>query len=221
MGLPTSGTADSRLSESGRVKTFSDGVFAIIITLLVLDLHVPDHEPGKLWDALADRWPAYVAFAVSFLYVGVLWLNHHALFRNVAFMDRGFQYLNLALLFGTVIIPFPTSVIASTFNSDTSNLNDQRNAVLLYSLLAAVMSLTWGGVWMYLARHPELLTEGTDPDWPRAQLPRPATGVILYTVGGLAGWLIRPEIGLLSIVAMIIYHAFTAEGVRRAPDLAA
>lgn len=72
MGLPTTDSADARLSDPGRVQTFSDGVFAIIITLLVLDLHVPEHQRGELGAALAARWPAYLAFAVSFLYVGVL-----------------------------------------------------------------------------------------------------------------------------------------------------
>jgi uncharacterized membrane protein len=215
MANPSAATSDERLSDAGRVKTVSDGVFAIIITLLVLDLTVPDHQAGGLWSALWARWPAYLAFVVSFLYIGVLWFNHHALFRRVAAVDRGLQWINLALLFGAVVIPFPTAVLSSTFNSDTSNRQDQRDAVLLYSLLAALMSLTWGAVWLYLARHPELLTKGTEPSWARAQLPRPITGVVLFTAGGLAGWLFSPIIGLISIVVMIVYHAVTAEGVRQ------
>jgi hypothetical protein len=80
---------------------------------------------------------------------------------------------------------------------------------------AAIMSLTWGGVWGYLARHPALLTEDTDPAWIRAQLSRPLTGVLLFVLGGLAGWFVSPVVGVVCIVVMIVYHAVTSEGVRR------
>ncbi len=202
-----------RLSDPARVRAFSDGVFAIIITLLVLDLRVPDHKPGELAAALAGRWPVYLAFAVSFLYIGALWLNHHALFRHIGAVDLGLHWLNLGLLFATVLIPFPTSVLASTFDADVANRHDQRVAVALYTFLAMLMSAIWGGVWAYLARHGELLVEPGETVWARAQLRRPLTGVALFSAGGLAGWFISPVIGLVSIVAMIIYHAFTSEGV--------
>ena len=215
MSVASGRTKEQRLPGSGRAAAFSDAVFAISITLLVLDLRVPDHEPGELWSALAGRWPVYVAFAVSFLYVGVLWLNHHAMLRHVTHVDLGFQWLNLALLFGIVIIPFPTSVIADTFAADTADASDQRVAVLFYSLLAALMSFTWLGVWSYLSRHPELLDELTDTGWARAQLPRPIVGMVLFTLGGLAGFFLTPVVGLIAIVAMIVYHAATSEGVRR------
>jgi uncharacterized membrane protein len=206
--------ASSR-SGTGRVQAFSDGVFAISITLLVLDLTVPAHKQGGLWDALLAHWPSYVAFAASFLYVGALWLNHHALFRRVAKVDITFQWLNLALLFGTVLIPFPTALIASTFNSATSDDQDQRVAVAVYSLLAALMSLTWLGVWIYLSRHSELLTEDTDPGWAHHQLSRPIVGIALFSVGGVAGLTVSPIIGVIAIAAMIAYHTATSEGFQR------
>jgi uncharacterized membrane protein len=202
-------------TESGtsRVQAFSDAVFAIIITLLVLDLQVPQHRQGELWQALLAHWPTYVAFVVSFLYVGALWLNHHALFRGIARVDIKLQWLNLALLFGTVLIPFPTALIASTFNSSTSDDHDQRVAVAVYSLLAALMSLTWLGVWGYLSRHPELLAGGAEDGWARQQLPRPIVGIVLFSCGGIAGLLISPVIGVIAIAAMIVYHTATSEGL--------
>jgi uncharacterized membrane protein len=201
-------------SGTGRVQAFSDAVFAIIITLLVLDLHVPAHKPGELWSALLARWPSYLGFAASFLYVGALWLNHHGLFRRIARIDIRLQWLNLALLFGTVLIPFPTALVASSFNSNTSNDYDQRVAVLVYSALAAFMSLTWLGVWTYLARHPELLDGDTDPRWVRRQVSRPIVGIVLFAGGGLAALFISPVIGLITIAAMIGYHTVTSEGLR-------
>ena len=83
------------LSDTARVEAFSDGVLAIVITLLVLDLRVPAHEPGKLLDGLLDEWPTYVAFVTSFLYVGIVWLNHHAAFRRIRLVDRGLHWVNL------------------------------------------------------------------------------------------------------------------------------
>lgn len=209
----TAKRSSSPLVDPGRVQAFSDGVFAIIITLLVLDVRVPEYQEGQLWHALLAEWPALAAFTVSFIYVGALWLNHHALFRHIAGVDLGFQWLNLLLLLGTVLLPFPTAVIASALAKHAVDPGDQRVAVALYSVLAMLMSATWAAVWIYLARHPQLLTPATEPGWARAQLPRPATGVALFAFGAIAGWLLSPVIGLICLVAMIFYHAFTSEGL--------
>ena len=105
--VPSSPAADDgmRLSGTSRVEGFSDAVFAIVITLLVLDLYDPDHGPGELVPGLAGKWPAYVAFLVSFVCVGVIWLNHHGLFRLIRRMDVGLLWINLAILFSAVIVP--------------------------------------------------------------------------------------------------------------------
>lgn len=94
---------------TGRTEAFSDGVFAIVITLLVLDLANPHYRPGGLGAALAEQWPSYLAFGFSFVYVGVIWLNHHALFRRISRLDLGLNWINLGVLLGAVIIPFPPS----------------------------------------------------------------------------------------------------------------
>src|SRR4051794_17180993 len=84
----------ARLSDTSRVETFSDGVFAIIITLLVLDLRVPAVGRGALLTGLLQQWPAYVAYLTSFLYVGILWQNHHAVFHRIRYIDRGAHWAN-------------------------------------------------------------------------------------------------------------------------------
>ncbi|MFJ9681778.1 TMEM175 family protein [Streptomyces sp. NPDC101194] len=76
------------MSETGRVEAFSDGVFAIAITLLVLEIHVPSEHGPELTKALADQWPSYAAYVVSFLVIGVMWVDHHALFDHLARVDR-------------------------------------------------------------------------------------------------------------------------------------
>src|SRR5215813_474914 len=103
--------------ESDRLEAFSDGVFAVAITLLALDLVVPGpghhgHYPS-LASELAKRWPAFAGYAVSFLTIGIIWVNHHTLFKNFAKIDRALLFLNLLLLFFVVAIPFATATIAS------------------------------------------------------------------------------------------------------------
>ena len=101
---PTGG----RLSESGRVEAFSDGVLAIALTLLALDLRVPASQPGDFGRELLKQWPSYIAYLASFVYIGVIWANHHALFTRIDRVDRGLLARNLALLLPASVLPFPT-----------------------------------------------------------------------------------------------------------------
>ena len=96
----------------GRLLTFTDGVFAIAITLLVLDIPVPVGPPARLWPALLQLYPRLIAFGLSFLLVGIYWLTHHRLFRNIGRCTGTLLRLNLALLFGICLIPFSAAVMA-------------------------------------------------------------------------------------------------------------
>src|SRR3954451_13659328 len=96
-----------------RVEAFSDGVFAIVITLLVIELRPPSVGAGEsLARALWHEWPGYVAYVVSFMVIGVMWLNHHRMFDQVQRVDGALLVLNLHLLLWTALIPFPTAVVA-------------------------------------------------------------------------------------------------------------
>lgn len=96
----------------GTVEAFSDGVLAIAITLLVLELRVPEGEPGELAGGLLSQWPSYVAYLASFVYVGVIWVSHHALYVRIAHVDSGLAWRNLALLLPASVLPFPTATVA-------------------------------------------------------------------------------------------------------------
>jgi uncharacterized membrane protein len=102
--------------ETGRIEAFSDGVFAIAITLLILELKVPHleggGEGGSLARALAAQWPSYVAFVTSFFTILIMWANHHAMFRLVRRIDTPCLYANGFLLLLVTFVPYPTAVLA-------------------------------------------------------------------------------------------------------------
>ena len=99
--------------DRGRLEAFSDGVFAVAITLLALNLAIGGPSNVTLAAKLADHWPAFAAYAVSFVTIGIIWVNHHALFKNFSEIDRTLLFVNLLLLFFVVSIPFATSTIAA------------------------------------------------------------------------------------------------------------
>lgn len=203
----------SGLADPSRVQAFSDAVFAIIVTLLVLNLQPPHTHPGGLLEALLHEWPAYLAFTISFVYLSVLWLNHHALFRLVARVDAQLNWANLALLFSAVVIPFPTATLAAAFAG--GDRYDERVAVALYALSATPLSVPWLVIFRYLARHPELRAPDVSEGYVRAQFRRPVTGIVLYGLSGVLGWFVDPALGVATFVLMIVFHAATSEGLRR------
>jgi uncharacterized membrane protein len=152
-------------------------VFAIAITLLVLTIAPPD-EYADLAHELGDRWPALAAYVVSFLIIGIMWLNHHTIMEMIGRVDRGFFYLNLFLLMTVVLIPYPTQVLGEALR----NGEGERTAAVAYSVVRAVNAYTWGALWVHVSRGERLLAErapgpsGNPPSW--AFL----IGVVLYTL---------------------------------------
>ena len=170
---------------SRRVEAFSDGVFAIAITLLVLDLVVPprtETAAGELGGRLLHQWPSYFAYLVSFLIVGIIWVNHHTVFGKVRLVDRRVLFANLALLLVVSVIPFPTRLISEYL---TAGGADAHLAAALYSATMLTMGLSYSALWLAVTRDAELLHEHVDPTASRAALRRFGMGNILYlaTVG--------------------------------------
>jgi uncharacterized membrane protein len=113
--------------ETGRLEAFSDGVFAIAITLLVLELKVPDlpvasHSPAQLGRALLQRWPSYVGLVTSFFTILIMWVHHHAILRNVYRTDAWLHYANGLLLLGVTFVPYPTAVLASYLETPAAKM---------------------------------------------------------------------------------------------------
>jgi uncharacterized membrane protein len=145
-----------------RIEAFSDGVFAVAITLLVLDLKVPTPGAGhgSVANQLGDQWPQYVAYLVSFLVVGIIWVNHHTLMGKLVRVDRGLLFLNLLMLMFVVLIPFPTSVVAAYLRHGGSW--DAKVAVAFYSLVMEGMGLSFSAIYLWAGRHQDLLHESVD-----------------------------------------------------------
>jgi uncharacterized membrane protein len=201
------------LPNTTRTEALSDGVFAIAMTLLVLDVRVPPHEGGLLRMELLRQWPVYVAFLASFLYIAVIWANHHAAFRQITTVDRALGWANTAILLGAVVLPFPTAVLADSFRA--GDPHDERTAVVLYAALAVFMSATWlAFFWLLDRRIPADSCPGATP-W-KVQARRPITGIIGYFVGAGLAVAVQPAIGL-AVLAIPGYYAITSEGLRRSP----
>ncbi|MGI8448758.1 MAG: TMEM175 family protein [Streptosporangiaceae bacterium] len=165
------------LAESTRVEAFSDGVLAIAITLLVLDLHTGEHS-GKVGHDLLAQWPTYLAYVASFIYIGVVWVNHHALFTRIAGVDGG-----------------------------------KLSALLLYAVISAAMAGSWLIIFVYLNRHPGLLRPGVTAGFFRTERLRAVVGISAAFVPVLVG-LLNPVVGLGFIVAMPVFYAATADGLK-------
>lgn len=137
-----------------RTEAFSDGVFAIAITLLVLDIRIPPTEFNDLWGAIRNEWPAYVGYVTSFAAIGAIWLGHHAIFDRLQWLNRGVIRLNLLLLGVVAFLPFPTRLVAEAANLQTGA---ERTAVLFYAATQFVIVLIAAALWRSAVRDPECL----------------------------------------------------------------
>jgi uncharacterized membrane protein len=168
-----------RWPESSRVEAFSDGVLAIAVTLLVLDLH-SDFERGHFAHSLGAEWPTYVAYIASFLNVSAIWINHHDLFSRIRGVDAGLISLNLLLLLVASLFPWPAAVIsAAQLNGDR---HDQIAASLLYAAIGFLVPLTFIAVYSYLARARYLFTDPAQAAYVRVSRRRALVSIVVYPI---------------------------------------
>jgi uncharacterized membrane protein len=186
-----------------RLEAFSDGVFAVAITLLALDLAVAGPGHGPLLRQLADHWPSFVAYLISFFTIGIIWVNHHALIANVAVVDRGLLYLNLVLLLFVVVIPSATGTMAEYL---ALGGQDARVAMVLYAVAFAGMGLSFGAIFEWTLRS-DRLHEPVPESARRAARLRFSIGSVLYLAAILVAF-VSPPAALGIIAAVAVYYVF-------------
>jgi uncharacterized membrane protein len=167
--METAGTA--------RLEAFSDGVFAIAATLLVLSFSVGTVAGSELHTALFHLWPAYLAYTTSFLTIGIIWMNHHHCVELMGRADRTLLFVNLVLLMIVAFLPFPTKVVADYLNKD-----GERAAALAYNGTFLVMAVVYNLWWRYASTGRRLIAEGVPDSEVRAVTRAFNPGIVMYAI---------------------------------------
>jgi uncharacterized membrane protein len=181
---------------TARLETFADGVFAIAATLLIIDVSV--NAPGaELGHALVHSWPQYAAYAVSFLTIGIIWVNHHVCFTQIGRTDRRFLFLNVGFLMCVAFIPFPTRLVAEHIRDDGA-----RPAALAYGLTLTTTAIMFSVLWFYAATGRRLIAESADP--------RVVSGISRSYVPGIPTYALATLVAVWSPVAAVTMFAAIA-----------
>jgi uncharacterized membrane protein len=189
-------------SQTARLEAFSDGVFAIAVTLLILEIHVPAREHAEtLGHELLRIWPSYLGYLTSFLTIGVMWINHHHVFELIARVDRTMLLLNTLLLMLIAFVPFPTAVLAQFIETGGA-----RSAAVLYGATLTLTAMTYFAWWRYASAGRRLIGDEVPDevvdDITRAYLP----GTLLYAGAALLAFL-QPWVSAAAYLAIAVFYA--------------
>ena len=188
--------------DSRRAEAFSDGVFAVAITILVFDLlSIGTHELSGT--VLLHAWPSYFAYVVSFLTIGIMWMNHHTILAHVKRVDRPLLVLNLLLLMVIVAIPFPTQLIAEHLRGSGGTA-----ATVTYGLVMIAMSAGFCSIWVYVVTHASSLGAVVPQGTLRQSIPGFTLGGAVYVAGTLVAAFWKPVAGLVIFGLLAIYYLF-------------
>lgn len=199
-----------------RLEAFSDGVFAIAITLLVLELSVSPADGQSLGEALVEEWASYLAYAASFFTIGAIWLAHSTITEFLQRADPVILRINLVLLALVGLLPFPTTLVAEYVHDS----GDERVAVTLYGVLLALLLLVTGAMWRYALAVGLVKDEVTDNE--KRELTKRVSPALLLYVGAIGVGLVAPVLAVvayLSIAVMVLTPIRSAyRAVRRSPS---
>jgi len=201
-GRARSGTPTIGAVPKSRTEAFSDGVFAIAITLLIIEVRTPDSAPGELARDLANQWPSYAAYVVSFVIIGIIWVNHHDIFGRILTVDRPLLFLNLVLLLTVAFLPFPTALLGDYIRrGDNAHI-----AAAVYSLNMTLIGLSFIAIWTYLVRAPSLLAPEVGAEGARRARRAAAIGPVLYALSIPLAF-VSPVACLVVYAALALYFA--------------
>jgi uncharacterized membrane protein len=199
LGLPTT-----------RLEAFSDGVFAIAITLLVLEIAIPLGAEKDLLGALIGLWPAYLGYLISFLTIGWVWIGHSAITTHLERADGLFLRLNLLLLLGVAFLPFPTKVMAEYFGES----EPERVAVVLYGMVLLVIAVLLDILWRYARGAHELRRADRSDDELAALAAKSTPGLVLLVLSTAVGFVL-PSVGVLCFLVVSAYLVIPFGTIRR------
>jgi TMEM175 potassium channel family protein len=193
--------------ETGRVEAFSDGVFAIAITLLVLEIGVPESDFDDLWRGIAYQWPAYLAYATSFITIGGIWLAHHGIFRRLQYANMPVMLINLLLLMAVSFLPFPTKLMAEAIQS----VEAERAAVIFYGGSLLVISFLFSALWGSVARDRHLLRpEVSEKEFTAIALA--AAPNVGFYAGVIVVAIVAPRIAAVGYLVIAVVAVLRARG---------
>lgn len=195
--------------ETGRVEAFSDGVFAIAITLLVLELSVGPDAGEHLLESILHEWPAYLAYLTSFMTIGVIWLQHSSITATLRRADSTLYRLNLLVLLLASFIPFPTKLVAEFFG----DREPERVAVVFYGLVLLALAVALTAFVRYAAEHTRLVKDEVEAEAVEAALVHQPS-FLLYGLGIAVG-LVLPSIGVVLYLITALYLGIPARTLRR------
>lgn len=180
------------MNDTARLETFSDGIFAIAATLLILDVNL--NGDGSVAHQLVQAWPSYAAYAISFATLGIVWVNHHTVFKQIGRVDRTFLFINVLFLMVVAFTPFPTRVLAE-------NMREQsKAAAVAYGLTYTAMALCFNALWFYAARRRRLIAEDADQRTVSGISRSFAPGAFIYGIATLSAL-------LSAVLAVVLYAA--------------
>jgi TMEM175 potassium channel family protein len=194
----------------GRLEGFSDGVFAIAITLLVLELSVASDAEEHLLRSILHEWPQYLAYVTSFLTIGVVWLEHSSITSSLRAADATMYRLNLLVLLLVSFLPFPTKLVAEFIGER----DPEQVAVVFYGLVLVALDLALTMLWRYTVEHRRLVGEEADEERLDAGALKLGPSLAFYAGAIVAGYLL-PTLGVALYLSIAVYLAVPASTIRR------
>lgn len=192
---------------TSRLEAFSDAVFAIAFTLLILNFHpeVPAHT--TLTQYLLSLWPSYIAYAISILLIGLVWANHHSMFIHIKYSNRMLMFYNTLLLAIVAFLPFPTELLANAIHTNT----DIQSATFFYGLVITLGGIAHNALWIYASRHPQLLSKTVSSQYIATIKQWLLLGPSSYAVCTLLS-LFLPWLAILGYIVLIIFYWLPPRG---------
>ncbi|MDQ0594284.1 putative membrane protein [Chryseobacterium ginsenosidimutans] len=194
--------------ETGRIEGFSDGVFAIAITLLVLDLHIPEENSitngNDLLIFMKNQWPTFLAFILSFFSIFIMWVNHHKIFKQIYSRNSAIMFANGLILFLVSTVSYPTALLARYFNDEASSV-----VVAIYTGIFVLINLAFNLLWFLASRNKKLLRPGITDQAIKKIHNNYLYGLPIYITALLFSFWI-PTVSLIIILGLWIFWALSS-----------